>query len=86
MSNDITGLWCLGNRNFRRGLKRIAVGVPVFGWFWKDDMGEVVLKVHKELIRYYLKQKNSSESKGNVVLEERVKAIRYYFLSKIIVK
>ena len=31
MSNDITGLWCLGNRNFRRGLKRIAVGVPVFG-------------------------------------------------------
>ena len=49
-------------------------------------MGEVVLKVHKERIRYYLKQKNSSESKGNVVLEERVKAIRYYFLSKIIVK
>ena len=49
-------------------------------------MGEVVLKVHKELIRYYFKQKNSSESKGNVVLEERVKAIRYYFLSKIIVK
>lgn len=45
-------------------------------------MGEVVLKVHKELIRYYLKQKIQVK----VVLEERVKAIRYYFLSKIIVK
>lgn len=66
--------------------KELLWGYQFLDDFGKTDMGEVVLKVHKELIRYYLKQKNSSESKGNVVLEERVKAIRYYFLSKIIVK
>ena len=56
---------CLENRNFRRGRKRIVaevpavivVEVPDFEEVWKDNMGEVVPKVYKNLVRYYLKRK-----------------------------
>lgn len=36
----------------------IVVEVPVFEEVWKDNMGEVVPKVYKNLVRYYLKRKS----------------------------